>query len=168
MKNIEIFIPSWPGKSTTYEKIGAADYGPSICSVDSARVSFRAQQVSEGYLPEYQYRCWMDIGMRLAIFKDGQVQIELKAQDVHSAGVDQLKHLVKCLEWANKRMSLATEGYKLTVTTLPFYLMNLCDLLGIKRTVQYHGVGVIETYAPVSCALVLIVDECKRRWERLQ
>ncbi len=168
MKGVEVFIPTWPGKSSTCERIGSADYGPSVCSVDSTRVSFRAQQAAEGYMPQYHTQCWQDLGMRLAVFKDGQVQIELKAHDVHSAGIDQLKHLVKCLEWANKRMSLATDGYKLTVATLPFYLMNLCDLLGIKRTVQYHGISVMDTYAPVSEALVMICADAQRRWERLQ
>lgn len=167
MKNIEIFIPSWPGKTDLISKVGTADYGHSCCSVDSFKIAFRAKQVSEGYLPEYQYRCWMDIGLTIFVHKDGQIDLDLKAQDVHSADIAQLEHLVKCLKWANKRRDLVW-GVGLKLDSLPFYLMNLCTVLGIKRTVQYHGIGVMETYAPVSSALGVIVAEAKRRWERLQ
>jgi hypothetical protein len=167
LKNIEIFIPSWPGNPDTVRKLGAADYGPSVCSVDSFKIAFRARQVSEGYLPEYQYRCWMDIGMTFFVYKHGQVSIDVGCQDVHSADIGQLEHLIKCLKWAEKRLGILRDKTP-TLDSLPFYLLNLCTVLGIHRTIQYHGSGVPDTYAPVSEVLEVIVAECKRRWERLQ
>lgn len=167
MKNIEIFIPSWPGNRDLPSKLGTSDYGRSICSVDSFKIAFRARPATDLFVPEYQYRCWMDIGLTIFIHKDGQIGVDVKCQDVHSADLGQLEHLVKCLKWAEKRQVLLKDKSP-TLDSLPFYLLNLCTVLGIHRTVQYHGVGVPDTYAPVSRALEIIVAECKRRWERLQ
>lgn len=168
MKNVEILIPSWPDSSSNVLKLGVEDWGNSGCSVDSFVLHLQALQASDGFIPDYQVRCWGNVGMAIFVHSDGQVSIEIRAHDVHSANVDKLEHLVKCLKWAHKRMTLVKDGYKLTVSTLPFYLMNLCTVLGIKRTVQYHGMRSPETYAPVSETLALIVEECQRRWERLQ
>jgi hypothetical protein len=166
MKGVEIMIPTWP-EALNFSKLGGRDYGSSGCGVDSMKLQFRARQVSEGYLPNYQTRCWMDIGMTIFIHKDGQCSVGIAAQEVHSAGIPELEHLIKCLKWAEKRQAkVAENGLKLD--SLPFYLMNLCIALGIQRTVEYHGTNVDETYAPVAEALAFIVGECKRRWERMQ
>lgn len=166
MKNIEILIPSWPETRDSITKIGCSDYGQPWGGIDSFRFQFRAKQTCEGYLPEYQYRCWMDIGMTIFVHSDGRCSIEIRAQEVHSADLNQLEHLVKCLKWVSKRLDqVSSAGLKLE--SLPFYLTNLCNALGIKRTIQYHGVAVPETYAPVSEALQIIVGECRRRHERM-
>jgi hypothetical protein len=169
MKNIEIFIPTWPDAHDLTRKIGTADYGrTSGISVESFKIAFRAQPSTEAFVPEYHYRCWQDIGMTIFVQSDGGVSVCLRVQDVYSADVSQLEQLLKTLKWAVKRQELLALGAGLKLDSLPFYLMNLCTVLGIHRTVQYHGPAMPDTYAPVSCALELIVAESKRRWERLQ
>jgi len=167
MKNIEIFIPSWPENHDTVTKLGTADYGTYGLSCDSFNLSLRARQTSEGYVPEYHFRCWQDLGLHVFVQKEGGASVYLRALDVHSADLPQLEHLAKCLKWANKRLDLLKDKSP-TLDSLPFYLMNLCTVLGIHRTVQYHGTCREETYAQVSSVLELIVAEAKRRWERLQ
>lgn len=164
MKGVEILIPSWPDARDSVTRIGCADYGKSWGSIDSFRFQFRGRQTAEGYLPEYQHRCWMDIGMTVFVHGDGQCSIEVRAQEVHSASLENLEHLVKCLKWVNKSMG---DVPSCQLDTLPFVLMSICGSLGIKRTVQYRGVSVPETYAPVSEALSIIVGECRRRHERM-
>lgn len=168
MKNVEIFIPTWPDAHDLTRKIGTDDYGrtPGI-NVESFKIAFRARPSTEAFVPEYHYRCWQDIGMTIFVQNDGEVSVYLRVQDVYSADVNQLEYLLKTLKWASKRQDLVS-GTGLKLESLPFYLMNLCTVMGIHRTVQYHGPAMPHTYAPVSCVLELIVAEAKRRWERLQ
>lgn len=168
MKNVEIFIPSWPDAHDLTRQIGTVDYGRvSDISVESFKIALRARPSTEDFVPEYHYRCWSDIGMTIFVQKDGEVSVYLRVQDVYSADVYQLEQLLKTLKWAVKRQDLVS-GTGLKLERLPFYLMNLCTVLGIHRTVQYHGGAMKDTYAPVSEVLALIVAEAARRHGRLQ
>lgn len=167
MSKRELLIPTWPEAYATAQKIGAADYG-SACGSDSMWVHLRSKPAegSDEYEHSDAHRVWQDISLYLYVSKDGRCCIELRAHELHSGDVRYLELLLKTLKWALKR--LPTDGNFFDISELPFRLASVCTALGIKRTVEYHGINTKNTYADITKALALINAEALRRYNRMQ
>ena len=160
MKNIEILIPTWPAARQRSEKLGLGNRYSSSDSCDSFWVPLRARPTSDEV---YQYgddtRVWQDIGLYVWMSADYGISIEAKAHEVHSGDVRYIEKLLKCLKWVNKRL----EGMgKITPESLPFWLIDFCQRLGIKQTIRYQHT-LPDTFGPVTEALQLLTAEITER-----
>jgi hypothetical protein len=90
--------------------------------------------------------------------------MEIKAYNVHSADLRKLELMAKTLKWARKRL----DGMlPVTVDNLPFRLIEICQRLGIKRSIQYRSMAKDE-FVPVDEVLQLIHAEVVTSYGRLR
>jgi len=162
MKHTELLIPIWPHQSSTWGKIGSSDYGDPCCSVDSIYIPLRARPTDDGYYGSYNFRVWQDIAIYMWVHKDGKLGAEIKAYNVHSAGLEELSVLTKKLKWAIPKMP-NTSNWK--IESLGDHLVELCKSLGIVRSVMYGGNT--DEYVHVGRAIDMIVADVIRRHARL-
>ena len=160
MKNIEILIPTWPAARQRSEKLGLGTRYSTTDTYDSFWVPLRARPTSKEV---YQYgddtRIWQDIGLYVWMSADYGISIEAKAHEVHSGDVAYIEKLLKALKWINKRL----EGMQaITPESLPFWLIDFCQRLGIKQTVRYQHT-LPDTFSPVTDALQLLAAEITER-----
>lgn len=162
---VEILIPMWPNQTATSDKIGCGQRYRDISSCDSFWIPLRARPVGEGY--EFADACsvWSDLAFYVWMSADYGLSIELKAYNMHSADLRKLELLTKTLKWASKRL----EGLgRVTLESLPFRLLEVCQRLGIKRSIQYRGIGVKDALVPVDEVLQWINSEVVTSFARLK
>jgi len=166
MKHTELLIPIWPHQSSTWGKIGSSDYGDPCCSVDSIYIPLRARPTDDGYYGSYNFRVWQDIAIYMWVHKDGKLGAEIKAYNVHSAGLEELSVLTKKIKWGTTKMPNHAEW---RVESLGDHLVELCKNLGIVRSVLYggYGSGGNNEYVHVGRAIDMIVADVIRRHARL-
>lgn len=159
MKNVEILIPTWPAAHSRDSKLGLGNsYSMDTC--DSLWVKLRSKPLNNNV---YEFgddcRVWSDIGLYVWMSGDYGIKIEVKARELHSGDVAYIEKLLRCLKWVNKRLDGIGEVNR---DNLPFWLVDFCKRLGIKRTVRYQHC-VDDTIGPVSEALQLLTAEILER-----
>lgn len=159
---LELMLAIWPDRSTTWERIGDADFGGCRDTFDSMWLALRMGCPTD---PD----CYRDSAARVVrdtglwMFFDateGRVpSIEPRLHDVHSATLSDAEALVKTLRGLVRKMPAPRPDFRL-------YLQDVCAALGIRKAVQYHGIGVRDTFVPVYDALPLVFADFDRRMAR--
>ncbi len=169
MKNTTLYIPSWPEAHDSTGRIGVDYRNAYDTSMDSLYLPFRARpKTSDVYEHGDSFRVWQDLALYVWMSAEYGIQIEFKAHAVHSGDLRYMELLCKRMKWAAARLDKAGDLDKLTPESLPYALIRICEALGIKETVQYHGMRCADTYAPVTAAIQLIVAEVTTRYNRLE
>jgi len=96
------------------------------------------------------------------VHKDGKLGAEIKAYNVHSAGLEELSVLTRKIKWGTTKMPNRAEW---CVESLGDHLVELCKNLGIVRSVIYGGGA--DEYVHVGRAIDMIVADVIRRHARL-
>lgn len=106
----EILIPMWPNQTATSDKLGCGTRYRDLSSCDSFWVPLRARPVGEGY--EFADACsiWSELAIYVWMSADYGVSLELKAYNVHSAGLRKLELLTKTLKWATNALRALTRS----------------------------------------------------------
>lgn len=159
---MNLYIPTWPHAFTSYDKIGAPDYGNSSCG--SVYVSFRARPKTDEYEGDFKFRVWQNLALYIWFDAEGTVIMYLKAKGIFSADIYELEKTLKTLKAATKKFP----EKRVTLETLPFALAEMCTALGIKQTIEYHGISQPDTFAEVQKAIALVVKEVQRRFNQLE
>lgn len=148
----ELMVASWPER-----RIDIPTYDRSTCV--STDLQFRMIDPDDKWTNE-ESRAANDIGLYVWCDLDGTVSIDVRAMHIHSATVSEMEMRLKLL----KRLTAKAERAGFSFHTFKrdadvFEQMTLCiEALGIRQTVQYHGIHAPETYAPVSIAIKRIAD----------
>ena len=147
----ELMIASWPDR-----KIELPTYDSSCVSMS---IYFRMIDPEDRWSND-EARAASDIGLYVWCDVDGTVSIDVRAMEIHSANIQEMELRLKLL----KRLTAKAERAGFSFHTFKrdadvFEQLTLCvDALGIRQTVQYHGIGAQDTYAPVSFAIKRIAD----------
>lgn len=165
MKTTEILIPVWPHHTSTSDKLGMGQRYHDFDSSDSINLSFRAIPKGVDTYPfGDKFKVWTDIRLRIWLSYDYGMSADFLA-DTSYANERYIELLLKTMKWANKRI----EGMpKLTPESAPFWFMEFCKRLGIKRSVQYTRGSSEDTYTPVEEALAVLVQEIATTNSRLK
>jgi hypothetical protein len=148
----ELMIASWPDR-----RIDIPAYEGSTCI--SHAVYFRMVDPDDKWTND-EARAANDIGLYVWCDIDGTVSIDVRAMEIHSANIREMELRLKLL----KRLTTKAERAGFSFHTFKrdadvFEQLTRCvDALGIRQTVQYHGIGAQDTYAPVSIAIKRIAD----------
>lgn len=159
----ELMIASWPDRT-----IDITTYGDTTCT--SYNVSFRLVDTEDKWAGGEEGRAAADIGLYVWADIDGTVSIDVRAMDIHSANVKELELRIKLL----KRLTAKAERAGFSFHTFKrdadiFSELTRCiDELGIRRTVEYHGIGASETFAPASIAIKRVSDALDSTLTRLK
>lgn len=165
MKTTELLIPVWPHHASTSEKLGMGQRYHDFSGSDSLNLSFRARPNGDVYEGADKYRVWSDIMLRIWISVEYGMSVDFLASNVSYANERYVEALLKAMKWANKRI----EGMpKLTQENSPFWFMDFCKRLGIKRSIQYIRNSNEDVFTPVEEALAILVQEIATTSSRLR
>lgn len=147
-KRPEIVLATWGGKT------GAEFFGDRIFPRMSGDLECDSMWLSFRVVDDESYAAWTmrntisNIGLWIWwSTKDDNISVEFKAHEVHSATVRELEDIVAELRRLQKRIPARLHGQG--------YATYVCEVLkaaGIKRRVEYRGIGVKEENHPLqSC-----------------
>lgn len=159
-KRPEIVLATWPQKER-----GAAYFGDRrfthLSSCDSMWLSLRV--VDDDSYAAYRARSVVsNIGLWVWWSTDSDsISVEFKAHDVFSASVSELKPLVAELVRLNKRVPQRVHGQSYTD-----YVVATLRAAGIKRAVQYRGIGSPDEHTSLASAIPLLREEIDGRSKR--
>lgn len=160
----ELVIPTWPNASGP-GYFGDTDYTGYNDDTTSFWLSLRA--VKEG--DKYPY---FDEGIRainnMALYcwacTDGTVSIDLR---IHGAGSQTLREAELAVKTLKRLTAKGSKTYPLGNFTrganLHSEIIKVLAALGIQRSIQYHGIGVDETYEPIGIAAAKIAEIINKR-----
>lgn len=170
-EKFEIVVPVWAGKSG-YQYFGDADYNSCTSEIASAHISLRA--IREG--DKYPYfldavRAINNLSLYVWFTHDDCISIDLRHNGDRSATMTEAEANLKAFK---KYRAKALKGYPMLnnfhrgTTNLHTELTLVLLALGVKRSVEYHGIGVDETYQPIALAVKSIADILEVAKGRLQ
>lgn len=155
-KRPEIVVATWPN-STGAQFFGDRHY-PSNMGCDSMWLSLRvvdddsyAAYVASGTMSNIGLWVWFST-------TNDSISVEFRAHDVHSATEQDLARILSELRRLNKRIPQRLHGQGCTD-----YVMATLRAAGIKRLVEYRGIGVPEQYQPLAYISGHLVAEIGRR-----
>lgn len=166
---IELLIPSWPAQRADAQ-YGATNYG-AYSGVDTTKMYFRARDMNSTYVSD-DCRAYQDICLYIWFDNDNTVCLDLRLCDIHTMQLydaeKRIKLLKKMIAKANKSGVIMDNFYR-NVDDLGIYdmLKKVVSALGIKRTIQYHGIGTPDTYAPVDDVVSYIAKDVIARRNKM-
>lgn len=158
-KRPEIVLATWPNK------VGAECFGdrryPKVFpdeSYDSMWLSFRV--VDDDSFTAYRMRdAISNIGLWVFWHNDrDDISVEFKAHEVHSANVQELQTIISELQRLQKRVPARLHGQ-----SYADYVFATLQAAGIKRVVEYRGIGVKDQHSPLSSVRRELTDEIVSR-----
>lgn len=160
----ELVIATWP-EAHGYRYFGCVDYGAHFDDSSTCYVPLRA--VIEGdKFPWFDdsVRCINDICLYCYFSIDGCVSIELRTNESGTQTLRQLEYHVKMMK---KLTAKASKTFNLgdfkRGSDFHTELTKIVAALGIKRSVQYHGIGTQDTYVPVGVAVRKIAEVIEQK-----
>lgn len=159
-KRPEIVLATWPLRRGV-EFFGDRDFGDGVSGCTSLWLSLRV--VDDDSYQTYKLRQTMvDIGLWVWFSKDrDSICCEFRAHEVHSASVVELGRMIKELRRLNKRVPQRVHGQ-----SYPDYVMATLRAAGLKRAVEYRGIGVDDQYTGLGDAQQALAAEIERRLKR--
>lgn len=164
MTKPELMIASWPANPIKVDDYHYND------STTASRVYLRMVNPEDKWGVSDEARAANDLGLYVWADIDGTVSIDVRAMDIHSATLRELEARVKLL----KRLNAKAEKAGFTFhnfhrdTTVYEQLIRCLDAMGIKRSVEYHGINAPETFAPVGIAVKRIADAFDNQLQRMR
>lgn len=162
MSKPELMIASWPDR-----RIDLPTYDGSTCISHS--LYFRMVDPDDRWAND-EARAYADLGLYVWCDLDGTVSIDVRAMDIHSANVREMElrlKLLKRLTAKAERAGFSFHAFKRDADVFD-QMMRCIDALGIRQTVEYHGINVDETYAPVSIAIKRVADAINTELQQLR
>lgn len=155
-KRPEIVLATWAGR-TGAEFFGDRRYSNSL-SCDSMWLSLRV--VDDDSYTAYKLRSAVSsIGLWVWWSTDSDsISVEFKAHDVFSANVSELEAIVSELRRLNKRVPARLHGQ-----SYPEYVVATLRAVGIKRIVEYRGIGAKDEHTGLNNAVPNLIAEFKAR-----
>lgn len=163
MSKPELMIASWPQR-----RIDLPTYDGSTCI--SYSLNLRMVNPEDKWGLGDEARAHSDIGLYVWCDIDGTVSIDVRAMDIHSANVNELTLRLKVLKRLTakaERVGFTFHAFKRDADVFE-QMMRCIDALGIRQTVEYHGINVDETYAPVSIAIKRVADAINTALQQLR
>lgn len=144
----ELMIASWPER-----KVDIPLHDRTSCV--SASLNFRLIDINDKWCSGDEFSAARDIGLYIWCDVDGSISIDVRAMDIYSANVKELEVRIKMLKRLTAKAERAGFSFHAFKRDADVFseLTRCIDALGIRRTVEYHGIGMPETYAPVSIAI---------------
>jgi hypothetical protein len=154
----ELLIPSWPLK-TGEAFHGDVHSGGVVPECDSFRIPLRCREIGDEMATwlSAENQDWHDFSIYVW-HCPSSVNIRIEVHQLHSADLRKLERLTKKLKWVEKKLENFSNG---NMDRLLFTLVDLCQRLGIKRSVQYGHCA--DTFVPVLEALIPIVKQAELR-----
>lgn len=148
---LEIMVPSWPAQRAEAQ-YGAHNFG-GTGTCDSTKILFRARDVNEktSWVSDAA-RAYQDICLYIWFDKDNTFSIDFRLCDIHTMQLkeveDRIKILKKFIKKATAKNIRIGDFYRdFTEADIKELLIDVLQAVGVKRTIQYNGIGVKETYA---------------------
>lgn len=165
---LELMLATWPRRADeTYFGDRWGDWrGLDDCLSCKLRMRMVDRADKYAYMNEAS-KAIADIGVYVWVSRDGTVSLDLRLFDIHSMELQEVEARAKALKAMFAKA--AKGGYPLGrwtfVKTRDVHaeLCKLFDALGIRFTIEYHGIGQDETYAPVGVALRRIADDIEKQ-----
>lgn len=163
---LEILVPSWPTQraEAKYGSTNLGNYG----TCDSTKLYFRARDLNDSTWVSDAARAYQDICLYIWFDKDGTFSIDFRLCDIHTLQLKDAEDRIKILKKLIRKVT--AKNIRLGDFYREFSERDIKDLLtiaisaiGVKRTIQYHGIGVKETYAPVSGVIDFITADIVSR-----
>lgn len=167
-KKFEILVPTWP-RSNREQFWGDTKYGP-YSGTDSVKIHFRG--MSEGDTITWstdEARAMMDVILYIWFDKQGTFSIDLRLADIHTMTLREAELRVKLLKKLINKLSKASFPVDQFIrgNEILELLRHVFSALGVKRSVQYHGIAVDETYVPIDDVTKVIASEINERLSRI-
>lgn len=145
----ELMIASWPD---TKVQVNDDRYANSCVSFS---ISLRSILPGDKWYSSDESRAAADLGFYIWCDIDGAVSIDVRAMHIYSATASELEYRAKMLKVLHRKAERADFTFHHFHRDASVYeqLVRCMDALGIRRTVEYRGIGVDETYAPVAIPL---------------
>lgn len=144
----ELMIASWPDRA-----IETGYYDPAITSCD-VRIPLRMVDPADKWPCGDDFRAASDLGLYVWADVDGTVSIDVRAMDIYSASLRDMELRVKLLKRLTAKAEKAGFSFQGFLRNASVYeqLIRCLDAIGIRRTVEYHGICQPDTYAPAAIA----------------
>jgi hypothetical protein len=168
---LEILVPSWPAQKAEAQ-YGAHNFG-GTGTCDSTKILFRARDLNDSNWVSDAARAYQDICLYIWFDKDNAFSIDFRLCDIHTLQLkdaeDRIKILKNFIKKATAKNIRIGDFYRdFTEADIKELLIDVLQALGVKRTIQYNGIGVKETYASFYSVVEKVAEDIIKRRSNLK
>lgn len=155
-KPVEIVLATWPLRSGP-EYLGDRMY-PGVSGCESFWLSLRAADDDDSFAAWKAREPVRNIGLWVWMSTESDnINVEFRLHEVHSATTEEVEMMLALLKRLNKKVPARLHGQ-----SYHSYVMDTLKAVGIKRCVEYRGVGVKDEFVSLNKARQAIGDYINR------